>query len=109
VLRFVQDHGWDTLLLDTWCKDGRTLLDWLPKGLIFKLREACQGAGIRLALAGSLGVSEIASLMPLAPEWFAVRGAVCHEGRREAGIDVTAVRRLLDLLNAPVKVPIGEN
>jgi uncharacterized protein (UPF0264 family) len=101
VLRFARAHGWKTLLVDTWKKDGTTLLDWLRPPMVVRLRSQCRESGIRLALAGSLGPSQIKVLLPVAPDWFAVRGAVCHRSRREAAIDAKAVRRLAGLLRTP--------
>jgi uncharacterized protein (UPF0264 family) len=98
VFRFARDHGWNTLLVDTWKKDGTTLLDWLPLPDVVRLGQQSRDAGIRLALAGSLGLAQIKALFRVAPDWFAVRGTVCHQSRREAGIDETAVRRLADFL-----------
>ncbi|HXG11428.1 MAG TPA: (5-formylfuran-3-yl)methyl phosphate synthase [Gemmataceae bacterium] len=88
----------DTLLLDTWRKDGTTLLDWLSAAAVIRLCRDCRQAGIRVALAGSLGRSQILELRAAEPDWFAVRGAVCHGGRRDAAIDPEAVRRLADLV-----------
>lgn len=69
-------------LIDTWSKGGgRTLLDWLPFAEIARLCELCRSAGVRTALAGSLGQREIGRLMPLQPDWLAVRGAACAGGR----------------------------
>jgi uncharacterized protein (UPF0264 family) len=93
----VGEEGWGVLLLDTWNKDGSTLLDWMPPAEVGQLCRHCRDAGVRVALAGSLGVAEIQVLRRAEPDWFAVRGAVCSGGRK-GGLDVTAVRRLADLL-----------
>jgi len=85
-------------LIDTWGKDGSTLIDWLSREEIAELRRHCQAAALPIALAGSLGPKEIRTLLPLCPDWFAVRGAVCKGGKREAVIDEDAVRRLTSLL-----------
>lgn len=85
-------------LLDTARKDGRTLLDWLTPEEIGQLCRACRRTGVRVALAGSLGTEQIDRLRPAEPDWFAVRGAVCHAGRRESAIDPERVRHLVDLL-----------
>ncbi len=85
-------------LLDTWQKDGSTLLDWLSVSEIAQLRGRCRSAGVPVALAGSLGVAEIQTLLPLRPDWFAVRGAVCHGRQRGASIDEGKVRQLAELL-----------
>jgi len=82
VRRAVLDRA-AVLLVDTWCKDGTCLLDWLSVAELADLIAPCRTAGVRLALAGSLGPTEICRLQPLQPDWFAVRGAVCD--RRERG------------------------
>lgn len=85
-------------LLDTWRKDGKTLLDFCSVNVLDELACRCARAGVPIALAGSLGLTEIERLLPVAPDWFAVRGAACHDGEREQGIDGERVRHLADLL-----------
>jgi uncharacterized protein (UPF0264 family) len=87
------------LLLDTYGKgDGRTLLDWLSVREIARTRRLCRDAGVRVALAGSLGAEEIRSLLPVRPDWFAVRGAVCAGKDRHNTISAEKVRILVELL-----------
>jgi (5-formylfuran-3-yl)methyl phosphate synthase len=100
-------HSESVLLLDTYCKDaspslGRrpTLLDWLSLAWIEDLCQRCRREGVRIALAGSLGPAEIATLLHVDPTWFAVRGAVCADEQREAAIDIERVRALAELLRA---------
>lgn len=92
------------LLVDTHCKDaaqrGRprpTLLDWLPPVEVAALCERCRVAGVRIALAGSLGMAEIAELVPARPDWFAVRGAAC-DGGRDGNVDAARVRALVQVI-----------
>lgn len=90
----------NVLLIDTHCKTARAnLLDWLGINELRQIRAACSDAGVSLALAGSLGVQQIAILAPLAPEWFAVRGAVCEQGERGRAIDAQKVRDLKRFLD----------
>jgi uncharacterized protein (UPF0264 family) len=93
----VAEEGWGTLLVDTWDKDGSTLLDWMPLEEVEWLCRGCRAGGVRVALAGSLGVAEIEALRRAEPDWFAVRGAACRGGRTGT-IDAGAVRRLVGLL-----------
>jgi uncharacterized protein (UPF0264 family) len=102
VCAFVCARRWGAFLIDTWRKDGTTLLDWLPFDELQELRDRCRGAGVAVALAGSLGAEQLRPLHPLRPDWFAVRGAACRDGRRIATIDADRVRRLVDLLGEPV-------
>lgn len=98
VAAFARARHWPVLLLDTFAKDGTTLLDWLPLKELAALHEECRGGGIRVALAGSLGLPQIDQLRGLAPDWFAVRGAACRDGQRGGCIDAERVRRLVELL-----------
>lgn len=91
------------LLLDTWHKDGTTLLDYLDVDRIGRLVRQCRAAGVPIALAGSLGKSQIQTLLPTAPDWFAVRGAVCQGARRTAVVDAGRVRELVELLREALR------
>jgi uncharacterized protein (UPF0264 family) len=87
-------------LLDTWQKDGSTLLDWLPVEEIARLSERCRAAGVPVALAGSLGLAEIRTLLSLQPDWFAVRGAVCDNRQRGAAVNEDKVRELVHAISS---------
>jgi len=99
VCAFAVDHKIGALLLDTWKKDGSTLLDWLTLPQIERWRERCRLAKVPIALAGSLGPAEIRALLPLQPDWIAVRGAVCQGRRRQATLDEGKVRHLAALIS----------
>lgn len=104
VLALAAEQPGGVLLVDTFTKSapsgGRrtTLLDWLPVGRVIELCRRARAADVRIALAGSLGLTEIAELRPAAPDWFAVRGAACAHGDRGAPIDVQRVAALTALL-----------
>jgi uncharacterized protein (UPF0264 family) len=95
---FACRHGWGVLLLDTWKKNGPTLLDWLCVAEIDRFCRRCRQAGVRVALAGSLGPVEIQRLQEVQPDWFAVRGAVCRKNCRTNAVDAGRVRSLVQLL-----------
>jgi uncharacterized protein (UPF0264 family) len=94
VCAFAAVHPVGAFLIDTWRKDGSTLLDWLSVDEIEHLLAVCRSSGVPMAVAGSLGPAEIQTLLPMRPDWFAVRGVVCQGRMREAAIDEDAVRRL---------------
>jgi uncharacterized protein (UPF0264 family) len=94
VCDFALAHPAGAFLIDTWGKDGSTLLDWLSLREVGRLCERCRAAGVTVALAGSLGPGEIRVLLPVRPDWFAVRGAACRDRQRSAAIDEDRVRRL---------------
>jgi hypothetical protein len=98
ICRFAREARLGAFLLDTFTKDGRTLLDWLPLERIAQMREQCRRAGLPIALAGSLGAAQIDKLRRLQPDWFAVRGAVCRRGLRDGAIEPERVSELAKLL-----------
>ena len=64
------------------------------------LRYRSAGMGIALALAGGIGLTNIKTLLPIGPDWFAVRGAACL-GQRTGEIQTDLVAELLRHLNPP--------
>jgi (5-formylfuran-3-yl)methyl phosphate synthase len=94
VCDFACNNGWSALLVDTWDKDGRTLLDHCTRREISRLCLKCRATGVRIALAGSLGARQIRLLTPTNPDWFAVRTAVCKGARRDGPVEMHRVRRL---------------
>jgi uncharacterized protein (UPF0264 family) len=93
------------LLIDTFDKRPfpgerrkRTLLDWLDLDRLQELCRHCHACGVRLALAGSLGLEHVRLLVPLRPDWIGVRGAACTSGDRLEQISEERVRALAALL-----------
>jgi uncharacterized protein (UPF0264 family) len=102
VVAFATEKSGRVLLIDTFAKGAprRTLLDWLSFEQVAEICQRCREAEVRVALAGSLGEAEILSLLPAEPDWFAVRGAACKGGRRDARITPQRVRFIKEILDA---------
>lgn len=104
------------LLIDTHCKNAAGsvpdrpahLLDWVTEAELEDVSTRCRQAGVKVALAGSLGEEEIRRLMPLGPDWFAVRRAACEDGRN-GRVVADRVRRLACLVRGfnPTKRTAG--
>ncbi len=94
------ERGWGAFLIDTCVKDGKSLLDFLSRQRIEALINRCRLAGVPVALAGALNESRIRDLLPLQPDWFAVRGAACANQDRRADVEASRVRRLARLVQA---------
>jgi (5-formylfuran-3-yl)methyl phosphate synthase len=83
--------GCRALLLDTYEKACGDLFDVLPAPA---LRDVCQTArtcSMILVLAGSLTLRRLDEALRLAPDYLALRGAVCR-GRRDEQLDADLVR-----------------
>ncbi len=112
VVAFACQAPGNVLLIDTCCKDaarlslGRrpTLLDWLAVDEVAAICGRCRRAGVRIALAGSLAAEQIAMLLPTAPDWFAIRGAVCEAGERGGQVQRERVAALAKLMHSHAPV-----
>ena len=93
VVKFARRFRYKAVLFDTFNKDGSTLLDALPIPELTELLTSLKKSGIPVALGGSLKLEQLKSLKPLAPDWFAVRGAVCAGGTREGLLDPVRIRK----------------
>jgi hypothetical protein len=80
------------VLFDTWDKTRRIPFDRTVARWIARAKEA----GRFVALAGSLDEAAIRRLRPLAPDLFAVRGAACRGGDRNAPVERDRVARLVE-------------
>jgi uncharacterized protein (UPF0264 family) len=91
------------LLIDTFRKQASgparpNLLDAIPRQRLGVLLRLCRASGVRVALGGSLQKPQIEQLLPLQPDWFAVRGAACPDADRSRGVQEDLVRALAKLL-----------
>lgn len=92
------------VLVDTAIKDGTSLLDWWSDDRVMAWSRSAREAGLLVAVAGSLGASEVARAMAFGCDVIGVRGAACVGGR--AGrIDAGLVRRLREVIDSTVRTP----
>lgn len=89
--------GCGAFLIDTWQKDGLRLLDWICLADLSALRHEARDRAMEFAVAGSLREEDLPAILPLQPDWIAVRGAACDYGR-EGRINPEKVRKLAELV-----------
>jgi uncharacterized protein (UPF0264 family) len=80
------------VLLDTFHKDGRSLVEVLSPSELLAIAEAVHQANLPLAVAGSLRKEHLPPLTRLAPAIVAIRSAACRQGQRAGTICPIAVR-----------------
>jgi len=73
--------GFAGIMLDTAIKDGATLLDLLHPDVLRDFVQQAHRHGLLCGLAGSLRANQIATLLPLQPDYLGFRGALCEHGR----------------------------
>ncbi|MCA9262208.1 MAG: hypothetical protein KDA60_00105 [Planctomycetales bacterium] len=98
------DEVWDAstdvcrgLLIDTYHKQGQSLLDYLSVEMLTAIVRRADRAGRWVALAGSLSVDAVQTVAPCRPTYFAVRTAACENGRH-GRVSVERVLRLRERL-----------
>lgn len=92
VAKFAKRFRYRAFLLDTFVKDGKSLLDFLTLKEIGDMVASLTTAGIVVALGGSLKWEHVKTLRPLGADYLAVRGAVCVGGRGTA-LDPVRVKK----------------
>lgn len=103
ILELLCDHSFHAIMIDTWLKDGSSVLDWVSIDELLKIQNMCKAKNIKFALAGSLNLSRTTRLFQegVIPAWFGYRGAACTGQSRNQAIDfdltsdlVAGVKRL---------------
>lgn len=98
------------LLVDTATKDGRNVFDHLALPRLDNLFGRARQLGLRLVLAGSLRLDQLPLAISLAPDYVAIRGAVClpdREGALAPALVAHWVARLAELSPAcPSRFPL---
>ena len=97
VLEVGAQLGCTALLIDTFRKNRGGLLEHLKQAALRQVIELAREQGMITVVAGSLDVASIRTVLPLEPDFIAVRGAVC-QGRRDGELDLQKVRHLAGLV-----------
>jgi uncharacterized protein (UPF0264 family) len=93
------------VLVDTFDKRAGSLPDHWAISRIHSSIVEIQSHGMLAVLAGGLSASAIETLLPLAPDFFAVRGAVCTAGDRNGALCAERIRRLKAAIGHPSNFP----
>ncbi len=84
-------HG---VMLDTGDKAGGSLRRHLSLAQLAAFVQRARRRHLLSALAGSLGLSDVAALLPLAPDYLGFRGALCAQGARTGALSAAALARV---------------
>jgi (5-formylfuran-3-yl)methyl phosphate synthase len=98
LIKFAKRYRFKAFLLDTWGKDGKTLLDFLKPAEIGELVESVSRVGMKSAVGGSLRPEQVKQLKGVAPDWYAVRASACVGGKRDGAIEAARVKKWKDAI-----------
>src|SRR3954467_10787131 len=93
VVKFAKRFRFRAFLLDTWGKDGKTLLDFMKPDDVAELVQSLKRVYITVALGGSLRPEHVKQLKGASPGYFAVRSSACAAGKRDGVIDEARVKK----------------
>ena len=88
--------GADGILIDTRRKNGRSLLDLVEGINLKRIVDEAKDLGLTTALAGALGMGDLATLAVIRPDYVGFRSAITVDGERGASVDVEKVARIRD-------------
>ena len=86
------------MLIDTWDKSGRTILDCLSREMLTNISSAVKARGLWFAIAGGLGIKDLTKVAAIQPDIIGIRGAACLGRRRTDVIDADALRTFREAL-----------
>jgi uncharacterized protein (UPF0264 family) len=90
----------DVVMVDTAIKDGRNLFDNMSLDELRRFVDQAKGAGLMVALAGSLTWDHAEWLFELNPTLIGVRGAVCVGKDRKTAISPEKTRQFVEYFHS---------
>jgi uncharacterized protein (UPF0264 family) len=94
VVELASEVGGNRILIDTFNKDGRSLINHLNHDVLAEMIHFAAEQCISVAVAGSLRKSEIPTLMKVGADVIGVRGAACKATNRVDSIDPASLQEL---------------
>lgn len=86
------------IMLDTMNKTQGSLTEVMPLKSIQNFVQTAQQHQLLCGLAGSLRITDIATLIPLNAEYLGFRGALCEHRQRTAMLDPTAIQKITNAM-----------
>ena len=91
VMDSLKNAGFKGIMLDTMDKKNGSLTEVIAKNDIAQFVKMAKDRHLVCGLAGSLGLNEVAELMPYQPDYLGFRGALCLKHNRTAQLDQSLV------------------
>ncbi|MBS0203087.1 MAG: hypothetical protein JSS49_09335 [Planctomycetes bacterium] len=91
-------NGCAGLLVDTYSKTGKSLIDFAAGPVLKELARQCHDSGLFLAIAGSLTMDAVVQLADVEADIVAIRSAACPRANRCDSVDASLVAAFRDAL-----------
>ena len=91
IITVLKDAGFTGVMIDTMDKSRGSLLSVIDEVRLTEFVQLCKTKGLLCGLAGSLRLSDIATLLPYSVDYLGFRGALCVAHQRTARLDKNAI------------------
>jgi uncharacterized protein (UPF0264 family) len=94
LIEAIKQAGFVGVMLDTWQKNGLTLLDYYSEDQRRYFSKQVLALEMSLGVAGSLRLQHINLVMEMRPSYMGFRGGVCVENERASGLVASKIRAI---------------
>lgn len=94
----IKQAGFIGVMLDTANKNGISLMDHYSEAQQLAFSKQVFKRGLSLGLAGSLQLKHVAAAKKINPTYIGFRGGVCHDNKRQLGLDAKKIRAIRNVL-----------
>jgi uncharacterized protein (UPF0264 family) len=98
ILAAAVETGCAGMLIDTYSKTGRTILDFLPPSTLRTAADHCHRNGLFFAVAGGVTIESLGTLREIGADIIAIRSAACPAANRQSTIESANVARFHDAM-----------
>ena len=91
ILTALKAAGFAGVMMDTMDKSRGSLLSVIDEARLTEFVGLCKEKGLLCGLAGSLRLSDIATLLPYSADYLGFRGALCQQHQRTATLNENAI------------------
>lgn len=105
ILQVSKTIGSEFILVDTWEKNGKSLLDILKLDTLKHMAGHARAMGLQIAIAGALRTEQLPLLREINPYWIGFRSELCESRRRDAPLNQQQLERMLNLFQSYQPLP----
>jgi len=105
-LKKLKDSRIKVILLDTYVKNTKSLLDICPRSFLEKLVNRSNFFELQIGLAGKINAKQIPQLIKLGPKIIGLRSGVCKNNNRISEISVRKIKKVSSYFSIANKIAI---
>ncbi len=103
----LQQLGVYGIMIDTYQKNGRTLLDHLTDKELYTFVQQVHSQQQIAGLAGSLSIDQVQSLLAIGADFLGFRGALCQQGERTTELDEQRLNKAMQAVHNGIDIGYG--